>query len=36
MIYQVKEVMISTALCSIANGQKWKIFQNTDNFFGLW
>jgi len=33
---QVKEVKISTALYLIAHCQKWKIFQNSSNFFGLW
>jgi len=36
MKYQVKEVKISTALYSIAHCQKWKIFPNSKNFFGLW
>jgi len=35
MKYQVKQVKISTALYSIAHRQKWKIFQNSTNFFGL-
>jgi len=36
MKYQVKEVEISTALYSTAHSQKWKIFPNSSNFFGLW
>jgi len=36
MKHQVKGVKTSTALYSIAHCQKWKFFQNSSNFFGLW
>ena len=34
MELQVKEVKISTTLYSINHCQKWKYFQNSNNFFG--
>jgi len=34
--HQVKEVKINTTLYSITHWQKWKFFQNSSNFFGLW
>jgi len=36
MEHQVKEVKISTTLYSINHCQKWKYFQNSSNFCGLW
>jgi len=36
MEHQVKEVKINTTLHSINHCQKWKFFQNSSNFFGLW
>jgi len=36
MEHQVKKVKISTTVCSINHCQKWKCFQNSSNFFGLW
>jgi len=33
---QVKEAKTNTTLYSINHCKKWKFFQNSSNFFGLW
>jgi len=33
---KLRGVKISTILYSINHCQKWKYFQNSSNFFGLW
>jgi len=36
MEHQVKEVKIRTTLYLINHCQRWKYFQNSSKFFGLW